>query len=112
MGFADAVETCLKKYVVFQGRAVRSEFWFFVLFSTILGIATYYIDIWVVGYPVLYTIAAFGLLLPSLAVSVRRLHDTDRSGWWIFLCLVPLVGTIVQLVWFCTRGSAAANRFG
>jgi uncharacterized membrane protein YhaH (DUF805 family) len=112
MSFADAVRTCLSKYVDFQGRAMRSEYWWFVLFTIIVEIVTTVIDRGVLGYPVLYTIAALGLILPSLAVAVRRLHDTDRSGWWLLISLIPLIGAILLIVWFCTKGSVGQNRFG
>jgi uncharacterized membrane protein YhaH (DUF805 family) len=111
MGFADAVRTGLSKYAVFQGRAVRPEYWYFVLFIIIVEIVTYAIDL-AIGYPILYTIAVLGLLLPSLGVSVRRLHDTDRSGWWLLISFVPLIGAILLIVWFCTRGTPGPNRFG
>jgi uncharacterized membrane protein YhaH (DUF805 family) len=112
MGFADAVRTCLTNYATFQGRAVRSEYWYFILFIFIVEIVTYLIDFTIIGYPVLYTIAMIGLILPSLAAGVRRLHDTDRSGWWLLISFVPLIGTILLIVWFCTRGTDSPNRFG
>ena len=112
MGFADAVRTCLSKYVGFQGRAMRSEFWYFVLFVFIIYIVAFAIDSALFGRPVLYSIAAIALLLPYLGVSVRRLHDIDRSGWWIFISLVPLIGIILLIVWYCTKGTAGPNRFG
>ena len=112
MGFQSAITTCLNKYVGFQGRAMRSEYWYFVLFIIIVDIVTYGIDAAILGRPILYSIAALALLLPSLAVSVRRLHDIDRSGWWLLISLVPLIGAILLIVWFCTKGSLGANRFG
>jgi uncharacterized membrane protein YhaH (DUF805 family) len=112
MGFADAIKTCLGKYATFQGRAVRSEYWYFVLFIFIVEIVTYLVDMGVFGHPILYTIAILALILPSLAAGVRRLHDTDRSGWWLFISLIPLIGSILLIVWFCTSGTPGANRFG
>jgi uncharacterized membrane protein YhaH (DUF805 family) len=112
MGFADAVRTCLSKYVDFQGRAMRSEFWWFALFNIIVQIVTSLIDRGVLNYPVLSTIATLALILPGLAVSVRRLHDTDRSGWWLLISFIPLIGAIVLIVWYCTKGSVGQNRFG
>ena len=112
MGFADAVRTCLSKYVDFQGRAMRSEFWWFALFNIIVQIVTSVVDRGVLNYPVLSTIATLALILPGIAVSVRRLHDTDRSGWWLLISFIPLIGAIVLLVWYCTKGSVGQNRFG
>jgi len=112
MGFADAVRTCLSKYVDFQGRAMRSEFWWFALFNIIVQVVTTIIDRGVLNYPILSTIATLALILPGLAVSVRRLHDTDRSGWWLLISFIPLIGAIVLIVWYCTKGTEGANRFG
>jgi uncharacterized membrane protein YhaH (DUF805 family) len=112
MGFADAVRTCLSKYVDFQGRAMRSEFWWFALFNIIVQVVTTFIDHGVINYPILSTIATLALILPGIAVSVRRLHDTDRSGWWLLIGLIPLIGAILLLVWYCTKGSVGQNRFG
>jgi uncharacterized membrane protein YhaH (DUF805 family) len=112
MGFADAVRTCLSKYVDFQGRAMRSEFWWFALFNIIVQVVTTVIDRGVLNYPILSTIATLALILPGIAVSVRRLHDTDRSGWWLLISFIPLIGAILLLVWYCTKGSVSQNRFG
>jgi uncharacterized membrane protein YhaH (DUF805 family) len=112
MGFSDAIRTCLSKYATFEGRAVRSEYWYFALFIVIIEVVAYAIDAGVLGSPILYSIAGLALILPSLAAGARRLHDTDRSGWWLLISLVPLVGTILLIVWFCTAGTAGANRFG
>jgi uncharacterized membrane protein YhaH (DUF805 family) len=112
MGFSDAIRTCLSKYVSFEGRAVRSEYWYFALFIFIVEIVAYAIDAGVFGRPILYSIAALALMLPSLAVGARRLHDTDRSGWWLLISFVPLIGAILLIVWFCTPGTPGANKFG
>ena len=112
MDFSTAVRTCLQKYATFQGRASRSEFWFFILFQFLALIVATIIDAIVGTKMIVYAIVALGLLLPSLAVAVRRLHDTNRSGWWYWLFLVPIVGAIVLLIWFCTAGSDSANDFG
>src|SRR5471032_3289676 len=105
MGFADAIKTCLNKYATFDGRASRAEYWYFVLFYFLLSIVGAIIDKAIINYPVFQTILALGLIVPHIAVAVRRLHDTDRSGGWFFICFAPIIGGIVLLVWFCTRGS-------
>ena len=64
------------------------------------------------AYSVFYILSALALLVPSVAVAVRRLHDTDRSGWWYLVVLVPFVGAILLIVWFCTKGTSGPNRFG
>jgi len=107
MDFTTAVKTCLAKYVGFAGRARRSEYWYFTLFLVVVSVALGAAGLEQVG-----SFFSVVTLLPSLAVGVRRLHDTDRSGWWLLLFLVPLVGMIVLIVWFVRRGTPGANRFG
>jgi len=117
MTFQDAVRICLtQKYADFSGRARRSEFWFFVLFSAIVRAVANVLDAILhignarTGGPVA-TVAALALLIPSLAVAVRRLHDTGRSGWWVLLGLIPLVGIIILIVWWA-QDSYADNKYG
>jgi len=106
MDFFTAVKTCFAKYADFTGRATRPEFWWFALFLFMGDLITITIMnlVWV--------IFSLAMLLPRLAVAVRRLHDIDRSGWWLLIVLVPLVGWIVLLVWYCQKSDPIANRFG
>ncbi len=105
--------TVLRKYAVFTGRARPKEYWMYVLISAVvvlvLGIVNGLMGADVPALPVYYSLA---VVLPSLAVTVRRLHDTDRSGWWLLILLVPIVGAIVFLVFMATPGGEMANRFG
>lgn len=94
MTFAESVSTCLKKYVDFNGVASRSEFWWFFLFQVVVAVVLSLISNWIAD------IATLALVLPSLAVGARRLHDTGRSGWWQLLLLVPLVGLIILIVFW------------
>jgi uncharacterized membrane protein YhaH (DUF805 family) len=114
MGFGRAIATCFRKYAVFSGRASRSEYWFFVLFQILLLIGLMIVDLAAFRgqMNVLSTVGWLILLLPGLAVSVRRLHDVDMSGWFVLIGFVPLIGAILMLVWMCQRGSDGANRFG
>ena len=114
MGFGDAVRSCLRNYVGFSGRARRSEFWFFVLFSMLVQVVFAVVDLVLlgVGDGAFGAIASLALLLPSLAVGVRRLHDVGRSGWWMLIILVPLIGVILLLIWNLSRGEDGPNRFG
>ncbi len=112
MDFSTAVRTCIQKYASFGGRAPRSEFWFYVLFQFLALIVAAIIDAVLGTQMIVYLIVGLGLLLPSISVAVRRLHDTNRSGWWYWLFLVPIVGAIVLLIWFCTKGSDSTNDFG
>ncbi|SNS46807.1 Uncharacterized membrane protein YhaH, DUF805 family [Sphingomonas laterariae] len=123
----------LKRYAQFSGRSRRKEYWMFVLLVFIIYVIAMFLDSMLgfgttsryadlsdtsaaVGFNsqggILTAIAMLALFLPSLAVGVRRLHDTDRSGWWILIGLVPIIGTIVLLVFYCTDGTKGPNRFG
>ncbi len=108
----------LKKYATFSGRARRKEYWFFVLFYVLISIVATVIDSMTgsfdptMGMGMLGLLVALALLIPSLAVAVRRLHDTDRSGWWVLLCLIPLIGGIWLLVLLCLDSTPGDNRFG
>ena len=99
MGFTEAIKTCFSKYATFSGRPTRAEFWWFFLFTFLGGLI-----------PIVGLIFALAVLIPSIAVAVRRLHDTDRSGWWLLIGLIPLVGFIVLLVFYCQE-SKEPNRF-
>lgn len=108
----------LKKYAVFAGRARRKEFWFFMLFNTLITVALAMIDMWTgtydedVGLGVLSGLYAVAMIVPSIAVTVRRLHDTDRSGWWYLLLFIPVIGVLVILVFMLLDGTPGSNRFG
>jgi uncharacterized membrane protein YhaH (DUF805 family) len=106
MDMKTAVITCLTKYVDFDGRASRSEFWWFFLFELILfmilSMMPSFID----------TIAALALVLPSLGSAVRRLHDIGKSGWWIFINLIPLIGTLIYLYWSAKPSQHETNNWG
>ena len=95
----------LKKYAVFDGRARRTEFWLFVLFNGIIGFILSFVSI----LEILYMLAVF---IPSLAVGARRLHDTGRSGWWMLISFVPLIGAIVLLVFFVQDSQECDNQYG
>ena len=108
----------LKKYAVFSGRSRRMEYWYFVLFNIIVSIVLGAIDGLLgtrgsyAGAGLLSGIYGLAILIPSLAVTVRRLHDIDRSGWWIFINLIPLIGAIVLLVFALSEGTPGNNRYG
>ncbi len=108
----------LKKYAEFNGRARRKEYWMFFLFSFIISIVLMIIDRITgtfsahMGAGMLGGLYGLATLIPGLAVTVRRLHDTDRSGWWVLICLVPLIGLIVFIVFMALNGSASENKYG
>lgn len=100
----------LKKYVVFQGRATRREYWMFTLINVLVSIAVGIIAamVHIDGLRGLYSLAT---LLPSLAVAARRLHDADRSAWWLLLCLLPIIGWIILIVFLASPTKPGATRF-
>ena len=110
----------LKKYTVFSGRARRKEFWMFFLFSAIISVFLAVIDEFMgwkfemdgenLGF--LGTLYYIAVIIPFLAVIIRRLHDTDRSGWWFLIAFIPIVGVIILLVFLILDGTKGENRFG
>ena len=111
MNFGDAIKSVLTQYAGFSGRARRSEYWHFVLFNLLVTVVVTIIDI-AIKSQILGVLVSLALLLPGLAVAVRRLHDAGRSGWWMFIALIPLAGAIVLLVFVCKDSERGANRFG
>lgn len=103
--------TALQNYADFSGRARRQEFWLFFLLVLIAFPVAMGIDSFIIGMPALTALLGLGLIIPNLSVSVRRLHDTDRSGWWILLNLVPF-GGLILLIFFIMEGTPGPNRFG
>jgi len=108
----------LKKYAVFSGRARRKEYWMFVLLNAIIGIIVMLLDNAIgigfsgTNYGPISMIYSLALFLPSLAVTIRRLHDLDKSGFWVLIELIPVVGAIWLFVMLCFRGTDGENRFG
>ena len=102
----------LKKYADFNGRARRTEYWLFVLFSMVIAMVLGVVD-YVLGTPgIIGLIFALAILIPSIAVGVRRLHDTDRNGWWLLIAFIPIIGTIALLIFLLLDGTPGDNRFG
>ena len=110
--------TAMRKYAVFSGRSTRSEYWYFVLFLVLIQIGLMIVDTLLgtfnsaAGIGLLSGIFSLATFIPCLAVSVRRLHDTDRSGWWLLLGLIPVIGGLVLLVFFVQDSQPGTNRFG
>ena len=110
----------IKKYVTFSGRARRAEYWYFILFNFLIAFAIGFVEGFVGAisgadssrisiWSSLYNLFVF---LPSLAVSVRRLHDTGRSGWWIFINLIPIIGWIIYIIYLCQDSQPEENQYG
>ena len=115
MSFTQAVKAVISNYVGFSGRARRSEYWYFVLFQILLSIVLNVLGAITRApgfFSILGILVSLALLLPGLAVSVRRLHDTNRSGWWLLIALIPLVGLIVLIVFFVQEGTKGQNQYG
>ncbi|SRR6056297_1489705 len=121
MGFGEAVRTCWSKYGDFDGRAARAEFWWWVLFVAVvqilasavlgLGLALFQNSGFLQWLLVLvFMVIVLAFILPSIAVSVRRLHDRDLSGWWYLLVFVPF-GNLVLFIWYVLPGTTGPNRF-
>lgn len=109
---------CLKQYADFSGRARRTEYWMFFLFNIIISIVLGFIDSSMgttssfANIGILGLIYSLAVLIPGLAVCVRRLHDIGKSGWYYFIGLIPIIGVIILLVWFCTEGEPQSNAWG
>jgi uncharacterized membrane protein YhaH (DUF805 family) len=122
MSFVEVITSGFKRYVDFQGRSSRSEYWWWFLFSFVISFVFGLVQVLIeagAGGPnaasgivsALSSLVSLALFLPSLAVALRRLHDTNRSGWW-YLIAFTIIGIIPLLIWFCTRGTIGENRFG
>jgi uncharacterized membrane protein YhaH (DUF805 family) len=110
----------IKKYAVFSGRARRKEYWFFGLFSVLISFGLLIAQVlagfaikeagWVVG--TLASLYMLAMIVPSIAVTVRRLHDTGHIGWWYLLGILPLIGPIIVIVWLARDSDPLANKYG
>ena len=134
MSFMESIQTCISKYATFSGRAQRSEFWWFMLFLLIAQIVLGLIDSMIFPPTEVMNMASsmqdgmsfsfsyqpqpitaiflLAMLLPNIGVGVRRLHDTGRSGWWLLIGLIPLIGLIVLIVFFASAGNNGDNEYG
>jgi len=115
MNFQDFIQNYVKamtvQYAGFQGRTLRSEFWLFQLAYFLLSLIVGFVDGLLGVGGILSLIFILGHLVPCLAIGARRLHDTDRSGWWQLISLIPLIGFIVLIVFWCQKGTVGPNRF-
>jgi uncharacterized membrane protein YhaH (DUF805 family) len=106
MDFSQAAQTCIRKYAEFNGRASRAEYWWFFLFVVLVSVLLDFVSHTLSG------LFCLGMLLPSIAAATRRLHDTNRSGWWQLVGLVPVIGWIVMIVLLAQQGQPGANEHG
>jgi uncharacterized membrane protein YhaH (DUF805 family) len=110
MTFAQAVSSGLHRYFDFRTRSSRSEYWWWSLFSALVGIVTSIIDL-SIGVAVFNGITSLALFIPGIAVAVRRLHDINHSGWW-FLIAFTIIGILLLIYWYIQPGTRGANDFG
>jgi len=116
MDYFDYYLDAFRKFADFSGRATRSQYWFFVLFNFIISLVLGFIDsifgLYSDGMGFLSAIYGLVVLIPALALSVRRLHDTNRSGWWLLVLFIPIVGIFVFLYFMIQDSTPGANRYG
>ncbi|MEO6897449.1 MAG: DUF805 domain-containing protein [Caldimonas sp.] len=102
MTFQESIRTCFSKYADFTGRAVRSEYWWFALFVVVVSLALSLLS------NVASSVFGLATIVPSISAATRRLHDTNRSGWWQLISLVPIIGVIVLIVFLAQEGKPQA----
>lgn len=123
MTFSQSIKSVFSKYADFSGRATRSEFWYFYLFTFLVGMVYFFAVITtavtsgvdssaLTVLQIIYYTYALAIMIPSLAVTVRRLHDTGHSGWWIFLNLLLVIGSIILFIWYITDSDPDTNEYG
>lgn len=105
MTIVESIKSCFSKYADFSGRASRSEFWWWVLFTFLASMVLGFVS------PMVSGLFSLAVLLPSIAVGARRLHDTDRSGWLQLVWLIPVIGWLLMIYW-CVQDAKDPNRFG
>lgn len=106
MTFGESIKTCLSKYVTFEGRASRSEFWWFMLFQFLVTVVISFVSSMLGG------LASLALLVPTVAAQARRLHDIGKSGWLMLIGLIPVLGWIVVIYWSVQPSAPEANEYG
>lgn len=114
MSLMEAVQTVLSKYADFTGRARRSEYWYFYLAWIIVAVVLYVLALMPkigILFLIVYWLLAIAIIVPGIAVGVRRLHDTDKSGWWVLITLIPF-GALVLLVFFVLDSTPGTNQYG
>ncbi len=115
VSFGDAISRAFNKYCCFTGRASRSEFWWWILFTFILSGVVNFVTSLFAQQETVFTVSmilSLILFLPNLGLWFRRLHDIGKSGWWWLLALIPIIGIIVLIVWFCQDSQPSENQYG
>lgn len=105
-------QVVFERYAQFEGRAGRAQFWWFVLANLIINVLLQILASAADALVIVSLLYSLAIIIPSLAVAIRRLHDTGKSGWWLLIGLVPIVGVIVLIVFYATEGDAGPNQYG
>lgn len=111
MSFTEAVQSGFDHYVKFDGRASRPAYWWWFLFAILVSIAANIVGA-IIGTSVIVFLVALAMFLPGLSVAIRRLHDTNRTGWWLLILLIPIIGFIVLLIFFLQQSDPGENDYG
>lgn len=112
MGFSEAIKSVFSQYATFTGRASRSEYWYFTLFNLIVYIGSIILSVVIPLILMLYMVFSIAVIIPGIAVGVRRLHDIGKSGWWYLIVFIPLIGMVILLIWFVMSGTVGPNEYG
>ena len=112
MSFVDAIKSVFSQYANFSGRARRSEYWYYVLCYAIISIVVNLLSQASSVFAIIGTVVGLALICPTVAVEIRRLHDIGKSGWYLLFNLIPLVGAIILIVWFCKDSEPGDNAYG
>ncbi len=102
----------LRNYAVFSGRAQRKEYWMFVLFNFLIACALWFLEGTLGGPGILPNLYNLAVLLPAIAVTVRRLHDINRTGWWVLISFIPFIGAIILIIFLIQDSQASENEYG
>jgi uncharacterized membrane protein YhaH (DUF805 family) len=111
MNLFESIASGFRHYVNFRGRALRSQYWWWTLFVSVVAIIANVIQN-ATNIDWLFAVVALALFLPGLSVAIRRLHDTNRRGWWILIGLIPIVGWIILFIWYVSKGTEGDNNYG
>jgi uncharacterized membrane protein YhaH (DUF805 family) len=118
MTFSQAIASGFQNYVVFNGRATRSAFWYFYLFTALVGVAISVVERAIgssdvlSGFGIISLIWSLAIILPTLGLMIRRLHDANHTGWWILIAFLPFIGAIVLIIFWATAGTQGDNKYG
>lgn len=111
MTFSEAIKAGFNKFLVLSGRSSRSEYWYWILFMVLVAVILSFLGL-STGGSFLGMVASLFFFLANLSVSVRRLHDLNKSGWWVLIGIIPVLGTLILWAWFTIQGTVGPNEYG